>query len=267
MDMIRRRWSDNDRYFGPFTFAGNSSYRHFALMLSSGDDEGSLAGLRVSIGGATAILALPRWLVPTEKKKVYPQSWDEATVKRLGRNWYWDETQREYGISLSEGHLSLNYGRQSYDSSTEQRVGWFLPWTQWRFVRHSLYGLDGTLFATLPARARWDTPEYEEGRLMEASCPTASFDFTDFDGEHLTATTKIEEREWLFGTGWFKWLSLFRAAKVSRSLDICFSGETGRRKGSWKGGTIGHSIEMLPGELHEAAFKRYCIVHEMTFDG
>ena len=35
-------------------------------------------------------------------------------------------------------------------------------------------------------------------------------------------------------------------------------GETGREKGSWKGGTIGTSIEMLPGELHESAFRRYC---------
>lgn len=44
----------------------------------------------------------------------------------------------------------------------------------------------------------------------------------------------------------------------SRNLDLRFSGETGREKGSWKGGTIGTSIEMRPGELHEAAFRRYC---------
>lgn len=54
---------------------------------------------------------------------------------------------------------------------------------------------------------------------------------------------------------------------LRRSLDIRFSGETGHRKGSWKGGTVGHSINMLPGELHEAAFHRYCTEHEMTFIG
>lgn len=37
------------------------------------------------------------------------------------------------------------------------------------------------------------------------------------------------------------------------------------RKGSWKGGTIGHSIEMPPGELHADAFRRYCAEHNMTF--
>ena len=46
--------------------------------------------------------------------------------------------------------------------------------------------------------------------------------------------------------------------KIRRSLDLEFSGETGPEKGSWKGGTVGTGIEMLPGELHEAAFRRYC---------
>jgi hypothetical protein len=91
------------------------------------------------------------------------------------------------------------------------------------------------------------------------------FSFKDFDGEELTARTTIEEREWRFGVGWFKWLSLFRKPKISRYLEIAFSGETGERKGSWKGGTIGHSTEMRSGELHESAFRRYCAEHDMTF--
>ncbi len=92
-----------------------------------------------------------------------------------------------------------------------------------------------------------------------------SFGFSDYDGEALTAVTRIEEREWQRGVRWCRFLSLFWPAKIRRSLDIQFSGETGKRKGSWKGGTIGHSIDMLPGELHEAAFGRYCAAHGMTF--
>jgi hypothetical protein len=260
------RWGDNDRYFGPFTFALDRTYRSLAIMISSGDDEGSLASLRVSAFGATVIMALPRWLVPTERKKVLATLWDAATIKRLGRNWYWDETRRRYGISVFEGHLSLHYGREANDSRTEQRKGWLLPWTQWRFNRWSLYGLDGRLFAHLPANYRFGTPEDNERQRLTEACPVAVFAFNDFDGEALVATTKIEEREWLFGRGWFRWLSLFRAPKVRRSLDIHFSGETGRRKGSWKGGTIGCGIDMLPGELHAAAFERYCAKHDMRFE-
>lgn len=260
--MRGRRWSDNDHDFGPLTFAWSPAYRHFALMLSSGNDEGSSACLRLSASSATVILALPRWLVPTEKKKVFPRSWDAATVERLGRNWYIDQTERAYGVSLTDGHLNFCYGRQSNDSSTEQRWGWFLPWTQWRHVRHSLYGLDGAHFADAPEFGSWD----ERHRVCE-SCPTASFSFHDFDGEVLTVATKIEEREWRLGTRWFRWLSAFRAPKVRRSLDLRFSGETGRRKGSWKGGTMGHSIDMRPAELHASAFQRYCAEHDMTFVG
>lgn len=260
-----RRWGDADTYFGPFTFARDRTYKHLGIALKSTDDEGRGCSLRISGFGATFIVALPDWVLRPERKKVYPD-WDAATIARLGRDWYWDITPRQFGVSLFEGHLDISYGRVTHDSSTEQRWGCFLPWTQWRHMRHSLYTPGGALYAHVPQRrGRFDSAHWEAERALINSCPTATFAFTDYDGEALTATTRIEEREWHFGTGWFKWLSLFVPAKVSRSLDIDFSGETGRRKGSWKGGTTGHSIEMLPGELHEAAFRRYCAAHEMKF--
>lgn len=261
------RWGDNDHYFGPLTFAYDSRWRTFTAMLSSGNDEARFASLRLSAFGGTMLLALPRWLVPTEKKKVFPDNWDAATVQRLGRNWYISQTEREYGFYVSEGHFCLHYGRQTHDSTTEQSKGYFLPWTQWRHVRHSLYGLDGKLFVDLPANYRWGTPAYEEHSRLSDACPTAAFAFKDFDGEPLTATTKIEEREWLLGEKWCRWLSWFAKPKVRRTLDLRFSDETGRRKGSWKGGTMGTGIGMLPGELHASAFQRYCAQNEMTFVG
>ncbi len=54
---------------------------------------------------------------------------------------------------------------------------------------------------------------------------------------------------------------------MSRYLDLDFSAEVGRRKGSWKGGTLGHAIEMVTGEAHEAAFRRYCDQNDLTFIG
>jgi hypothetical protein len=270
--VYRRRWGDNDRNLGPLTFAAPGGYKHTAVVLSSGDDEGSSAAFRISLHGWTAILALPRWLVPTEKTKVYARTWDAATVERLGRDWYWDEKVRQYGFSLNEGHVSVYFGRQTHDSSTEQTWGWFLPWTQWRHVRHSLYDLGGALYADMPQRQGGVKlgeggffNHFEAQRALEEACPSRAFTFKDFDGEELTATTRIEEREWLLGEKGFKWLSWFATPKIHRSLDIHFSGETGQRKGSWKGGTIGHSINMAAGELHEAAFRRYCGEHGMTF--
>ena len=267
--MSTRRWGDNDHYVGPFTFAFRERWRHFAVLLASTDDEERGANLRISAFGNTMIVALPNWIIRPYRVKVYPK-WDEATVERLGRDWYWHIDRREFGFSVSEGHLSLHFGRQTHDSSTTQDWGCFLPWTQWRHVRQSFYGIDGGHVATVIDTGKSyiaDPGRWDRERAIEAAVPTVAFEFDDFDGERIVATTKIGEREWRFGTGYFKWLALFRPPKICRSLGIEFSKETGPRKGSWKGGTTGHAIEMVPGELHEAAFRRYCSENNMTFVG
>lgn len=265
----RRRWGDNDHYIGPFTFSFRERWRHLAILFSSAGEESSGCSLRVSGFGNTMIVALPNIIKP-HVEWVDLSDCDWATLGPDGRKGYTQVDKREYGITICDGHLSISLGRQTNDSSTEKRRGYFLPWTQWRFVRHSFYGLDGKIVATLPDTSKsyvGDPGRYDRERAIKDATPTAKFAFKDFDGEEIVATTKIEEREWRFGEGWFKWLSLFRRPKINRDLDIWFSAETGKRKGSWKGGTLGHGINMRPGELHESAFKRYCAEHEMTFIG
>lgn len=230
------RWSDNDRHCGPFTYARDGLAR-FGVMLDTGDSDYSAPaiGLRAHAFGRTLIL----WL------------------RRPSRV----PCGRQYGAFVSEGAVHVRYGRHAFDSRTDQTKVWFLPWMQWRHVRTSRYGLDGEHFAT-EQKGKW-----LEWIHAKSECPAVSFRFLDFDGEEIEATTRIEKYEWKCGEGWFRWLSLFRRPRVSRSLDIEFSSETGRRKGSWKGGTIGHGIDMRPGELHEAAFRRYCAEHGMTYLG
>jgi hypothetical protein len=265
--IVRRRWGDDDHYFGPLTYARDRRNRSLAVVLASGCDEYPGSNLRISAFGHTVILALPQWLLMPYREKVHAK-WDEATIKRIGRDWYWQVDPREYGFTVFEGHLNVSLGRQTMDSSTEQRWGCFFPWTQWRHVRHSFYGLQGEHVATLPDTGKpylGNPSRWEQEQAVSDATPTVSFEFDDFDAERIIATTKIEEREWRAGSGWFKWLALFRKPRVSRDLDLRFSSEVGKRKGSWKGGTIGHSIEMLPGELHEAAFRRYCAKEGLRF--
>lgn len=277
--MVRAvRWGDNDRYLGPFTWHPGDYIRYGIILQSQGEESPSY--LRLHFWRWTLCIATPNWLCRPHKEKRYP-NWDEETVKRLGRSWYWDIDQRAYGFQLSKSgdvgnsdFLQVYYGRAGgsmMDSSVEQRWSCFLPWTQWRHVRRSFYGLNGEhIWSDLESESRlfraigkdggvdaW-RERWEIVRQWEEKCPKATFRIQDFDEQELEATTHIEEREWRAGTGWFKCLALFRRPKISRSLSISFSGETGPEKGSWKGGTIGTSIEMLPGEDHEAAFRRYC---------
>ena len=264
---FRRRWGDNDIYFGPFTFSFKERWRHFAILLGSGDDEYPGCNLRISAFGNTVIVGLPKIIKPY-------QSWVDlsnrewATADSEGRKGYYQFDEREYGFTLSEGHLSIHYGRQTNDSRTEKHWGCFLPWTQWRQVRHSYYGVHGEHLLDVPGvgESYADDPhKFDREMKIREEVPCVSFYFYDFDGEMIIAKTKIEERENRLGTGWFKWLSKFTSPKIRRCLDIDFSKETGKQKGSWKGGILGTGITMLPDELHEAAFRRYCENHSMEF--
>jgi hypothetical protein len=272
---LAQEWTrERDLYWWRFTWARENYTRWnwYAGITSAGDDDYNRSNcyLRFTGFGRSLLITVPHVIKP-HCRRIHPAGWDDATVKRLGRDYYDILTPREYSVSLHDGsHLSIYYGIHSNDSRTEQQWGCFLPWTQWRHVRHDLYDLDGKLFAEMPEHHKMmDTWGWREA--IKKACAVAVFDFLDFDGEPLYVKTCIEEREWLKGTGWFKWLSWFSKPKVSRLLDLNFSGEVGgdrpERKGSWKGGTLGHAIEMLPGELHEAAFRRYCDAYNMTFVG
>lgn len=270
------RWSDNDRYWGPFTYSRDRRYCPFTIMLGSGHDEYRGARVRLSAFGHTLIVALPQWVLEPHRRKVVP-GWDAETTARLGRDWYWDEHEREFGFTIVEGAIHVHYGPQTHSSDTTKSKIWWIPWKSWRLVRHSLYDQHGEHWVDQPVHRGRKHRErignrawmniWEAQRALEAACPTIQFEFDDFDGERITATTKIEEREWKRGEGWWRWLSLASHRRVSRSLDLRFNSEVGRRKGSWKGGTLGHGITMRPGELHEDAFRRYCDENKLTFVG
>ncbi len=252
------RWSDNDKYFGPFTYAP-SDYDRWAIMLGSGGEEYPYCRIRISAFKRTLICRLPQWVLQPHKVKV-PCPWcDAATVERLGRDWYWDVHEREYGFSYSEKALHVHFGPQTHDSRTSKNKVYFIPWLNWRHVRTSHYDTSGALYYTEPkTRTSLNDNSWRERQDIIDACPSISFRFKDYDGAEITAKTTIQEREWRLGEGKFKWLSFFAKPMIIRSLDILFSAEVGPEKGSWKGGTIGHSIDMLEGELHEQAFKRYC---------
>lgn len=266
MTKQKRRYSGNDRHFGPFTYSthSNDSWRPLGVMLNSGGDdeaEGDNNGCHLMLQwfGRTLIVELPR-LLPDYRIRHTATYWDEATIARMGRDYYFETFPREYGFRFSEDALHLSFGPQTNSSVDTKSKVFFLPWKNWRFIRQSWYGPTGQHIETL-----WETSDREvrsaqlDWRLeFEKKLVKTRFEIEDFDGQRIGVSTHIEEREWRFGTGAFAWLSLFRRRKIVRSLDIRFDKEVGKEKGSWKGGLIGTSIEMLPGELHEAAFRRYC---------
>lgn len=260
------RWSDNDRYFGRFTYARETGYRRLGLMLGSGHGDYPGCRLRLHGFGHSLIIALPAIIKPFRKAVPYssPDIIERAIAE--GRpTYYWNEHEREYGICAAEGSVHIHYGEQTHEWPGSKVKVWFYPWREHRLVRHSLYDLDGEHFADLPV-GRYTRAKSIAETALKGACPVERFEFADFDGERIVATCRMEEMEWKRGRGLFRLLYLGRN-RVGRSLDLRFSSEVGKRKGSWKGGTVGHSVDVLTGEAHEAAFQRYCGKEGLTFVG
>lgn len=253
--MKKRRYSGDDHHLWPFTLS-KSSYRSIGIVIDSGAREGECGDchVRFSAFGWTLICELPQ-IISDYRVRHVAKYWDADTIAKLGRDWYEERFDCVYGFSFNECSLYIYHGPQTHDSITTKSKCYFLPWLHTRHIRHSFFDTQGKHFWTDRGK---DRNSWEARHAVKDAVPKVKFDIEDEDGAKVTATTHIEEREWRHGTGWFSWLSLFRKPQVIRSLDIEFSAETGPEKGSWKGGTIGTSIEMLPGELHESAFKRYC---------
>jgi len=70
--------------------------------------------------------------------------------------------------------------------------------------------------------------------------------------QNRIATIHTVEREWR--PRWFKWTSLFKTTHKSISID--FNEEVGERTGSWKGGVMGCSNDLLKGETPLDSLRR-----------
>jgi hypothetical protein len=66
------------------------------------------------------------------------------------------------------------------------------------------------------------------------------------------ATITVAEREWRWF--WLQWLPFPR--RVSRDIWAKFDDEVGAGRGSYKGGTVGCGMKMLPGETPKACLDR-----------
>lgn len=250
--MLRSRLTDNDTNFGPITLGERDQHnRPLSIGIRSGDEEHPGCALMLRGFGWSVRVALPQIVRPW--REFHPVKGDAYWDAHGGG--YWNVWRREYEVYVNEGAMHLHYGPQTHDSLTTKSKCYFLPWKQWRHVRHTMYGLSGEQFWTEATKPRRNWDDWHKAREQ---CPKAKFLIEDYDAARIVATTYVEEREWRFGEKWCSWLSLFRRPKIKRSLSIDFAAEVGLDKGSWKGGMTGHGIDMLPGELHEDAFRRYC---------
>jgi hypothetical protein len=222
----------------------------FALQIGTDHDYGKSCWLELAAFSRALWFRIPGILKPAQR---------HVTTK-MGS--YTDTIRRQYGFSINREALHLYYGMQpgywSRDdpSNSDRSACWFIPWNQTDRVRYDFLNLDGSLF-----RRVHDNPNgscrIDDIRSAEKDVPKVKFKFNDYDGEEITATCYLYEMEWRYGIGLFRWVRYFRKPIIHRCLDMQFSSDIGHNKSTWKGGTIGHSVELLHGESALEAFIRY----------
>lgn len=200
---------------------------------------------------------IPRLFKP---KKIWVKSTYGLERKHLGGRGYWNYIPRDYGFSVDREALHLHYGIQpgvwsrNDKANSDHTKVYFIPWNETRRVRYQFYHPDGSTFYTVNEHKGTD---WDKVRDIKEQVPKIVFKFNDCDGEEVTCTAFVEEMEWRWGNGWFKWVGWFRKPIIRRMMDLEFSKPVGWDKNHWKGGCTGHSVDMLPGETPLQSFTRY----------
>lgn len=147
-----------------------------------------------------------------------------------------------YGFLWHENSIMFYTGGY-YDKSWGQvtRGGchvWDLPFISYVFEHHLVRSTTGEMIPY----------EYE---LQDTAKHTYPYTYTLKSGEvqERLATCYEEVRQWHR-----KWLPFLKMRR--RTINIEFDGEVGERSGSWKGGTIGCSYDILDNETIEDCLSR-----------
>jgi hypothetical protein len=175
---------------------------------------------------------------------------------------YWEHIRREYGFTIYEENIHIHYGIQpgswsSKDKKNSDHTKLFgIPWRERQYIHEKFYTPDWKEFGVVkPFKSgRLDFDQLQKARDL---VPKVKFKFNDYDGEEIIATCHISEMRHEYGTGLFKWLRYFKKPLITCRLELCFNKEIGYEKGSWKGGTTGHSEEIQYNEDPLDAFIRY----------
>ena len=165
------------------------------------------------------------------------------------RNKWTDECDPpKWGIAIHNNTVWIYKGGKGNFKGGNKWWTWYIPFITMDWVRTSILLNDDTWeHETKGNKKDFYKDEWKQKQK------SWTYDYIDkYDGEIIPTTIYVDEREWR--PKWLKWTSLF--AKTRRTIDVHFSKECGKRKGSWKGGTLGCGYELLPNETPLDCLKR-----------
>jgi len=165
------------------------------------------------------------------------------------RNSYTDECDPpKWGLAIHNNTVWIYRGGKGNWNGGNKWWTWDIPFLTKEWVRTSILLKDDIWEHEYPKAHK--SFYRDEWKTKQASW---TYDFRDhYDNTIIPTTVYVEEREWR--PKWLTWTKYF--AITRRVIDVHFSKEVGKRKGSWKGGAMGCSYELLPNEHPIACLER-----------
>jgi len=148
-------------------------------------------------------------------------------------------------------------GSDNYGGGAEYKtitMPWDYTWVRTSTLCIPYAGQECWIDETKAQRAKWEQDALISwDKYIDISKWKETYEYTDKrNGTRVNATVCVVEREWRpIGLQFTK---LF--AKTSKAIEVEFSDEVGRGKGSWKGGAIGCSYVMKPNETPLECLRR-----------
>lgn len=156
----------------------------------------------------------------------------------------------------NQNYEAPSYGVYYFENSLVFKLGHFnkhfyMPW-DYTWHRTSYMKKDSTWeHETRPSRLNSPSKNFYDDDVWKNILWRRVYPYT-CNGDEVAATVKVSEMEWRPRAT--KRFPIFQ--KIRKSIDVSFSSEVGKRKGSYKGGTTGCGYNMLKGESPLACLRR-----------
>ena len=164
-----------------------------------------------------------------------------------------------WGVNIHDNTLWIYIGGGGNFEGGKKWITWDFPFLTKEWVRTSILLKDGYDWFHETKDNRRTCEEDVEGKIIGSygwinkNKWKETHPYIDsYDNTVVNATISVDEREWR--PKWLMWTKLF--AITNKTIDIEFDKEVGKRKGSWKGGTVGCSYTLLPNETPLECLKR-----------
>ena len=149
-----------------------------------------------------------------------------------------------YGFAVHNDTFWIYKGGDYRDGQCQnQWISWYLPFFSYEFDGHWIQDTNREWVKMRDRQAdggwKYDPWDFRKDGLAYTEEHMYQYTLKSGKVQHRIATCTIEKRKW--HRKWFPFLT-----KESTVVDIEFNDEVGERSGSWKGGTLGCSYEMLP---------------------